>query len=267
LERRDDIMKRKLIITIIAMLFLASSVMALPTGSAHWSSKEYDEGKFSVQLTVDDGNSRIVAVVIPVDVELKDIAELSFWKKVTEFTSGWNPNVLLGIDLDGDGKYMAKDFAWQFSYDVGYVPELLRGDTFIQGENPTGLTTPETTWSKVNAKANYMWYTANTNGVGYYPFYGSLSSFQTGGGVAGIPINAKVKVIKILIGGSTSWMAEVAFIDCLSLNNDIILDEPNNSKARFEVVTREGWSKQRNGLKSKTHTFFFRFFQQPRRRR
>jgi len=234
-------MKTRLIIMMMAILFLvsiASNAMALPTGSAHWSNKEFYGEKFSVQLTVEDGNGRIVAVVIPVDVELDDITELSFWKKVTEFVSGWNPSILLGIDLDGDGKYKAKDFEWQFSVDVGYMPELLFGDTFIQGEAPTGLSTPETAWSQVDAYNNYKWYTPNTDGIGYYPFYGSLNSFQTGGGIAGIPTDAKVKVIKILIGGATSWMAEAAFVDCLSLNNGMILDEPNDSKARFEVVTR-----------------------------
>ncbi len=219
----------------LVLTILAVPVMAASPGSTNWYNKDAHTGKFSVEMTVADGAARIVAVVVPVDIALNDINSLTFWKKITAFDTGWDPVVLLGIDLDGDGKYKAQDFRWQFSAPT-YNPALLKGDTFIQGEASAGLVATDPNFVQVNPYANYSWYNPNAAGTGYGSHYGPLADYQAAT-IDGIPVDVKVKEIKIIIGGSSNFENERALVDLLQLNSNTILDEPNNSNAHFEVVT------------------------------
>lgn len=230
-------MKRIAVLTVALVLLLtilAGPVMAAGPGSAKWHNKDSQSGKFSVEMTVANGAQRIEAVVVPVDIELDDMDSLTFWEMVTGLTAGWDPIVLLGIDLDGDGKYKTRDFRWQFSYPG--KPALLKGDTFIQGEAPAGLGAPDADFVQLDPYGDYNWYDPAANGIRYGSHYGPLADYQTAS-IDGIPTDAKVKEIKIIIGGSSSWEDMRALVDLLELNDNSIVDEPENSRSHFEVVT------------------------------
>ncbi|MFH1473560.1 MAG: hypothetical protein ABIE55_01565 [Candidatus Aenigmatarchaeota archaeon] len=96
-------------------------------------------------------------------------------------------------------------------------------------------------WTKIDALATPRWWTPNAGGDGlsgagygytvppalYDTFTNLLTKIDDGTWDTNIPdTNVKVKLIKLVIGGSGSWMNETAFVDDLSLNNVIIMSEP-----------------------------------------
>ena len=199
-----------------------SKFATISGGTAIWTTEKAYRGSYSAKLTVIDGTNDVGVVEIQVDIPLNQIGSLTFWKYVDQgWTAwapytGWNPNILLGIDNDGDGVYRAEDFAWKFSY-PSYNPGLLHGDSFIQGEAPIGLTSLDTNWKQINAFA-YAWYSPKIDGLGYGDHYGPLSDYQTTS-IEGINPSAHVKVIKIYIGEASSWMNEVAYVDVVIMND------------------------------------------------
>ena len=175
---------------------------------------EIDPGNYSVKLSVGDGGANMVAVVFEVDIALQDINTLSFRKWVSAYgSSGWNPSVILGIDADGDGQYEATDdLGWHFTHN----PADLGDDAFIEGEFPTGLTATDTDWVAVDAITEMKWWGADASG-NVYPTAGYAALNATDGfqeTVAGvIDPTDHVKMVKIVIGGSGSWMDETVYID------------------------------------------------------
>lgn len=196
---------------------LVSEPMGLEThgddATAEWTD-EIEPGNYPVKLYVGDGGANMVAVVFEVDIALQDINILSFRKWVSAYGgSGWNPSIILGIDADGDGQYEAPDdLGWHFTHD----PSDLGDDAFIEGEFPTGLTATDTDWVAVDAITEMKWWGADASGNIYptagYAALNATDGFQeTSAGV--IDPTDHVKVVKIIIGGSGSWMNETAYVD------------------------------------------------------
>lgn len=196
---------------------LASEPMELETrgddATTEWTD-EIEPGNYSVKLYVGDGGVNMAAVVFEVDIALKDINTLSFRKWVAAYgSSGWNPSVILGIDADGDGQYEATDdLGWHFTHD----PSDLGDDAFIEGEFPIGLTATDTDWVAVDAITEMKWWGADASGNVYptadYAALNATDGFQEiSAGV--IDPTDRVKVVKIIIGGSGSWMDETTYVD------------------------------------------------------
>ena len=196
---------------------LASEPMELETrgddATTEWTD-EIEPGNYSVKLYVGDGGVNMAAVVFEVDIALQDINTLSFRKWVSAYgSSGWNPSVILGIDADGDGQYEATDdLGWHFTHD----PSDLGDDAFIEGEFPIGLTATDTDWVAVDAITEMKWWGADASG-NVYPTAGYAALNATDGfqeiSAGIIDPTDHVKVVKIIIGGSGSWMNETAYVD------------------------------------------------------
>jgi hypothetical protein len=231
---------RRLALVVGAVLLLTAvpltEAFAGP-GLARWTKSDAYSGNFAVELQVRDGEERIVAVNLKANVAIEDIASLTFWTQLTDFTTGWDPVVVLGVDLNGDGKYRAKDFGWQFSFPPAYDAAMLRGDTFIQCEAAAGPGGPDQGWRQVDVLTGYACYNPAADGVGYGSHYGPLADYQSSA-IDGIPSDAVVRTIKIVLGGSVNFERIRALVDLLELNGVTILDEPRNSKASFEGVRR-----------------------------
>jgi hypothetical protein len=243
--RRKTTLLRKLMMrkpaiamaALAAVLALALTSVALAqAGNAHWYNQDSHEGKSSVQMQIANGVERIVAARVPTDIALDDIASLDFWKKITDDgEAAWDPLIVLALDLDDDGKYEAKEYRWQL--EGVDDPELLGDDTFIQCEaNVPG--TEDANFVPVNVNTKFNCYAPDSSGVGYQ-FYTSLAEFQSGATETdtGISGDETVLAIKVHIGGSSNFIDEIALVDLVELNGDAILDEPNNSKASFQIVS------------------------------
>jgi len=212
--------------------------------SAHWYNKDAQTGRFSVILNEPDGTEAIVAVAKEkgFSTTVAGIgSDLTFQRKVLSCNppACWPPSILLGIDKDMNGRYEADDFAWQWSLAANGVgdPALLHGDTFIQCENVATLAGPDPSFMFVDAYATYFCYSPNLLGTGYGALYAPLASYQIGlGAPDGITPVSSVLALKVLAGGSTSWMNFSALVDKVTMGGSTRIDEPNNSRSHFEVV-------------------------------
>ena len=215
--------------------------------NAHWYNKDAQTGKFSVILNVPDGTDAILAVAREKGVNttvLGILADLTFERKVLSCAplQCFPPSILLGIDKDMNGRYEADDFAWQWSLASGGPggadPALLHGDTFLQCENATSLTGTDVAFVLVNVYATYFCYSPNLAGTDYALTYATLSFYQAGAGIpAGILPASSVLALKVLAGGSPSWMNFSALVDNVTMGGSTRIDEPNNSRSHFEHVT------------------------------
>jgi len=178
-------------------------------GTAEWSNIENHSAPYSARLYVPNGAVDIAAVEYEVDIALEDITELSFWQKIS---NTYGVNVILGIDTDGDGVYEAQDKPWHFSHN----PADLGDDSFISmdGMNPsTG------SWEEVDTTGISQWWTPNNAGDGFCAEFGwnYLSDIQSTAKCRVEPTD-RVKVIRLVIGGSGAWMNKVAFVDDININ-------------------------------------------------
>jgi hypothetical protein len=220
-------------VLVILLGALTQAAVAGP-GSARWAKGDAQNGKFALSLHVADGTDRVVAAVIKTEVSLDAIQSLTFWKQLLSFATGWDPVILLGIDLNDDGKYRAKDFKWQYS-SPGYQANLLRNDTFVQCEAAAPPAGTDPGFVQVDVMADFACYNPAANGIGYGSHYGSLADYGAAE-IDGIPVDATVRVIKVVLGGSSNFVNVSALVDVLQLNGITILNEPKNSKVSFEVV-------------------------------
>ncbi len=246
----------RLLVTALAtgisvVMGLAVSVAFGQEHSAHWYNKEAASGKFSVILNVPDGTEAIVAVAREKGIDTTVVGigmDLTFQRKVLSCSppSCWPPSILLGIDKNMNGRYEADDFAWQWSLASGGPggadPALLHGDTFLQCEAPAPLLSPDPNFVSVNAYTTYFCYSPDLLGTDYAPTYAVLLAYQTGaGGPAGIMPTSSVLALKVLAGGSSSWTNFNALVDRVTMGDNTMpttrIDEPNNSRAHFEVMT------------------------------
>ncbi len=204
----------------------------LNAGTAAWSTVEKNTGSNSAKLVLP--NNAVGTDFAGVDrlidpVGLDKITSLSYYRKVTQYTNGWNPIVILGIDANGNGVFDAKPLEWEASLTAGPVnPALLGGDSFIQCEAQTGLSGLDANFVKVDAYTNFACYTPNVAGTDYNMVYMPLSYFQANN-TERVHTNSKVDFLKIELGGNPSSMNnEIAYVDTAEINGNVLIDEPSS---------------------------------------
>ena len=172
----------------------------------------------SVGMYVGDGSNDWAGVDIEVDIQLKDIAKLSFWKMVSSFgASGWNPNIILAIDADGDGDFDGNLPEWHFDHGT------LGGDGFVEGESPLPLGAYDTDFVEIDAMHDFKWWGADDSGFLPAPYVAldDPTGFQYNS-FGNINPTDRVMFIKIVIGGASSWMEEKAYVRLLSMNDEYL---------------------------------------------
>ncbi len=196
-------------------------------------------------LYVNDGSTDWDEVSIPVDIAIEDIYELSFWEKIDlHSTSGWDVNVILGVDCDGDGDFEADIEEWHIGTNHHTLP-VLHGDSFVEMDGMYGVINygacgglcGDLGWTEVDAYnapgMGWAWWTPNDLGTGFASFWdgAGLDDFQAwldnNGDDSLIDVGDRVKVLKLVIGGSGSWMDETAYVDLARINGETVLDETN----------------------------------------
>lgn len=191
-------------------------------GVAEWTRINFS-GIYSVRLYVEDGSTDWAEVSILVDIAIEDIAELKFWEMVESYApNGAGFNVILGIDLDEDGAFESNLPEWHQGQD-SHTLEVLNGDAFVEMDAHYWQNPPTGEWMKRNALTEGYWWAPDTTGTGFCSYWGNFAGFLAFlGGKANDSIipnsDARVLVIKILIGGSGSWMDETVYVDYVTIN-------------------------------------------------
>jgi hypothetical protein len=236
-----DMHMRLLLTTLVVSL--TANVAFAQEHSAHWYNKDAATGKFSVILNVPDGTEAIVAVAREkgIDVLVMDIDELTYQRKILNCAPAacYPPLILLGVDKDMNGKYEADDYRWQWSLASGSPdPRLLHGDTFIQCEAQAPAA-PDLTFVHQDVYNTYRCYSPDHTGTAYSPVYELLPFYQAGLAAVftGITPAHHILAIKAHAGGNVVWMDFNALVDRVTLSGFTRIDEPNNSRSHFEVVT------------------------------
>jgi hypothetical protein len=203
----------------------------LGNGKAYWVTSQFYSGDSSAKLIIPDDSAGTdfagVDSFFDVFVELDDIESLSYYRKVIQFDNGWNPILILGVDVDNDGKFEAQPLEWEASWNgASFNPALLGDDSFIQCEATDGLSAIDAAWVKVDAYNNFKCYTPNKAGDNYDSAYELLSYFQEN--AAGrIEPEDEIAMVKIELGGNpTTQDNEIAYVDYVEMNGKIIIDEP-----------------------------------------
>ena len=241
-------MQRVLLVTLMVGLSAAVVFTQGGTHSAHWYNQDAANGRFSVLLNQPNGLESVVAVTREKGIETTILgigSDMSYQRKILNCAPGaacFPPNIILGIDQNLNGRYDADDFQWQWSLvdETPLVadPRYLHGDTFLQCEAQVPVGTPDATWVTVDAYATYACYHPSTTGTGYDLDYFTLSDYQLGLGAPDILPTSHVRALKVLAGGAGSWLTYDALVDVVTLGGAIRIDEPNNSRAHFEVDTQ-----------------------------
>jgi len=203
------------------------------TAAAEWSTEQKKEGDYSVKLYVKDGRYDWAEVSIPVDVAMEDVTELSFWEYIESYSTGWDVNVVLGVDCDGDG-FEADVAGWHVS-PPGHDPDMLGDDSFVEMDGAKGTNPPTGTWQEIDALVTPQWWTPNEAGDGFASFYGDFASFlawlDTSSDDSKIDKGDRVNAIKLVLGGSSNWRDETSFVDYAVVNGAVVLDEPGAEDA------------------------------------
>lgn len=195
------------------------------TGTSAWDASIVHSGPNAGKLYVSDGTQGMATVTIIIEggISLEDILDLKFWEKITSYTNGWGVNVILGVDADGDGTYESDDLAWHIGA-TQHSPAVLGDDTFIEMDGIGPLGAP-IDWTQRDAYNIAQWWTTNVGGDGLssdcYETLPNIFSVGCTDKKANLEPTDKVMVIKLVIGGSGSWMGETAYVDDLTLNGYI----------------------------------------------
>jgi len=203
----------------------------LNDGKAYWVTSESYSGDSSAKLVIPDNSAGTdfagVDSFFDVFVQLDQVTSLSYYRKVVQFDNGWNPIVILGIDANGDDVFEAQPLEWQASLSIGSVnPNLLGDDSFIQCEAVTELSGIDSDFVQVDAYSNFKCYTPNVAGDGY-DAYEPLSYFKSNT-VGRVESTDKIAMVKVKLGGNPSTQDnEIAYVDYVELNTDVIIDEPD----------------------------------------
>lgn len=94
----------------------------------------------------------------------------------------------------------------------------------------------------VEAYGTYACYHPDLTGTTWIN-YSPISGYQLGLGTPhGILPTSWVLALKVLAGGTGSWLNYSALVDVVTLGQNFVptvfIDEPNNSRSHFEVATR-----------------------------
>jgi parallel beta-helix repeat protein len=236
LKRRKKNMKRKstraITTTLLIAVFLISAMTVIAPMPTTKAQKELQVYGYGNTLHVADGATQWAEISIPVDIPLSEISELTFWQMIKSYgASGWDVNVILGIDANNDGAFTADVAGWHIGSNA-WTLTALNGDTFIEMDGPAKDPTTNV-WKEINALTTAQWWTPDQSGAGFaksdtYPwtFYGTFAdlinvfipdSTQT----SLIPdASVHVKVIMLVIGGSGSWVDETAYLGSLTINGE-----------------------------------------------
>lgn len=196
--------------------------------TAEWSTEQKCLGVYSVKLYVDDGTHDWAEVSIPVDIAIEEITSLSFCEYIDSYgINGWDVNVVLGVDCDGDG-FEANVAEWHVVFP--HNPSMLGDDSFVEMDGALGGSPPTGDWHVIDAFSTSQWWTPDVAGTGFATFYNNFASFlawlDTGSDDSRVDIGDRVKVLKLLIGGSLNWNDETAYVDCAIINSVTVLEDP-----------------------------------------
>ena len=193
-------------------------------GTAEWTSN-------GIELYVENGGTDWAEISIPIDIAIEDIKELKILEYIKTYsTSGYQANINLGIDIDGDG-FEADVAAWHLTNPKD--PNTLGDDTFVTLEMMGYDMTPDTgSWVQRDMLGPYNVWFPNAAKTGSIDWPSSLAELvtelttSTGKDVGGISLGDKVKVIQIVLGGAPSWMEQTAYYSSLtySASPGIIID-------------------------------------------
>ena len=218
--------------TLLTAIFLISAlavIAPMPTVNAQKELHVYGYGN---TLHVADGATQWAEISIPVDIPIEEISELTFWEMIESYgANGWDVNIILGVDANNDGAFTADVAGWHIGSNA-WTLTALNGDTFIEMDGPAKDPTTNV-WKEINALTTAQWWTPDQSGAGFaksdtYPwtFYGTFADLinvfipdptQT----SLIPdTSVHVKVIKLVIGGSGSWVDETAYLSSLTINGE-----------------------------------------------
>jgi len=230
------IMLTLFLVSMLTMIFNATPVSASPgvtfyrvgDATAEWSTEQKCSGVYSVKLYVNDGTHDWAEVSIPVDIAIEEITSLSFCEYIDSYgINGWDVNVVLGVDCDGDG-FEADVAGWHVV--SAHNPTMLGDDSFVEMDGALGGSPSTGSWHVIDALSTSQWWTPDAAGTGFASFYSNFASFlawlDTGSDDSRIDKGDRVKVIMLVIGGAGSWMDEIAYVDCVEINEAAILDDP-----------------------------------------
>ncbi|MEK6918377.1 MAG: ice-binding family protein [Nanoarchaeota archaeon] len=209
-------------------VFMQPLLERLGNANSEWTPEQASLGTHSAKLVIPDNAAGTdfagVDSFFDVFVDLTSINSLTYDRKVIQYDNGWTPIIIFGVDADGDGIFEAQPLEWQAS---GFNPSLLGDDSFIQCEATTGLTGVDTDFVNVDAYNNFVCYTPNVAGDNYdWNVYQPLSYFKSND-VGRIQTTDKVTMVKVELGGNPSAQDnEIAYVDNVRLNGDIIINEP-----------------------------------------
>ena len=211
--------------------FSLDDLEELGNGDASWTTNKSQLDSYSAKLYVLNGSQDWAGVDAAVDITLQDINSLAFWEFIDSYNpNGFSVNVILGVDADGDGVFESDLEAWHIT--SPHNPSALGDDTFIEMDGVQGNPTTGV-WTNTNAYNTAQWWTVNAAGNGFAGpndanCYNTLSTVISNCAVNDRRFEPtdKVKLIKILIGGSSSWNDETAYVDNVVLNGNVEINEP-----------------------------------------
>lgn len=221
---------------------ITDNIEIVGKGKVEWSTEQVHSGAYAAELYVLDGTKDWAGIDVAVDIALEDINSLTFWELIKQYNpNGWDVNVILGVDTDGDG-FEADTAAWHVT--SPHDPSVLSDDTFIEMDGALGGNPSTGVWTNINAYNTPQWWTVNLAGDGFAGgnvdsnCYNTLSTVINSCAPDDVRFEPTdhVKVIKLEIGGSQSWNDEIAFVDELKLNGNVIIDEPTSWWVRDHVT-------------------------------
>jgi len=234
--------------------------------NASWTTDESHSGCQSARLYVKDGVTDWAQVDIEVDIAIEDISELKFWEKIDLLgAKGWDVNVILGVDADGDGVFRADLPAWHQG-PTSHTAAPLAGDSFVEMDGWIGMTGEQLVWPSGNAwgglsmdwdwtqinaydGATYGWWTPNVAGTAT-AYFGHITSGPFGPDTdpssflawldgpkddSAIDKGDRVKLVKFVIGGSPSWNDETAYVDEVTING-VLYDLGDEGLQQFSCI-------------------------------
>jgi len=239
---------------------------------------------YSVKLYVVDGKVNWAEVSIPVDIPIEDIYELSFWEKIDLLgASGWDINVILGVDCNDNGVFDSDVIDWHIG-SGSHTTAALAGDSFVEMDGWGGMTSgdfvPPVTYGGLSADVNwtkvdvindvtYGWWTPTADGTKFAHFgsmvggrFEDYLAWLDGAEDNGlIDKGDRVLCVKLVLGGSGMWMDEIAYVDDVTINGDTYDLEPppvvptpepkepvlERSPDAFDVFVRWGYDSTRYG--------------------
>lgn len=281
--KKDEIEMRKNTKILSALILTLTLLMVTPVvaqpfetvgdANASWTTDESHSGCQSARLYVKDGVTDWAQVDIEVDIAIEDISELKFWEKIDLLgASGWDVNVILGVDTNENGDFDADIAAWHQGPTM-HTAAPLAGDAFVELDGWGGMTsgtfTPPITWGPLSADVDwtmvnaydgvtYGWWTHVASGgdgpagLNDFAYFGTMTggpfgpvsdpaSFQAfldgPNDNSRIDVGDRVKLVKFVLGGSGMWQDEIAYVDEVTING-VLYDLGDEGLQQFSCIQK-----------------------------